>query len=965
MRKLLLIACSFIGMVYLTGQEYLPENIPNGQIKSMISSFKSNSKGPYVSINWYCKDGKVQGAHEPCGDVGGVQRATYSNQVKSLGENSHIFLGQILAATDQKAFLDEENYFSRMKQYQIEKYLRAIDDGWILRKAQYYRGAFQDEDEQNWGHDFFVEYLGDDNLLTQHFFLLREAAKDIPHSGDSNEAQEMRSISKKLAEEESSFTNLRIKIHGQPEISDIQSVKEYKASHQGSLTEAQNKELDDLVAVMTDYFKPMDASVFTGLVDHIADEKIKSTLTDYFQSFTDSSPNGQMSIAADAMWYVRNTILDEDSSEGRLSMFDLSLKLEQFLKTSVSGSDNSSVDDLLEQLCILSRASAACGYTEFWEWDALYSDLAYGGEKKMTLGRMNNFLVAARKQLEWGTTKTGALFENEITIFNGFEPKVHSFIDDRIRGSISLELGNAIGKLGKFIADESSLNNQVMGIPNQSHVHGLNPGYAQGKLVVVEGEDRGVETNPSDIYVFAKAPSDLKPVSGIMTVSEGNLVSHVQLLARNLGIPNAAISADNFSDLKAYDGKEVFYAVTSKGTVLMKEASKMTTEEKNLFTEKEQNTEMITIDTEPIRLDVNQVLNLRDVDATYSGIYCGPKAANMGELKMLFPDHVVEGMVIPFGIFLDHMKMTIPGQNVNYWDFLNETFETGRQMASDGKSAKEVETYELGRLAKLREYIMAMDLKDSFIEDLNSQFVSLLGKPLGEVGVFLRSDTNMEDLDNFTGAGLNLTKFNVRDKEKIITGIKEVWASPYSERSFRWRQKYLTNPEAVFPSILVIPGVNNDCSGVMITKGVESGEDDERTVAFSRGVGGAVDGQIAETWVLKHKVGSSLVSPSRQPINKFLADEGLKYEESSFEKPILTYQNRVDLMKFSNELIKKMTEQNIEGPYDTELGFKDDKIWLFQIRPFVENKNAKSSSYLESITPKVDYNKNISLQTKL
>ena len=74
----------------------------------------------------------------------------------------------------------------------------------------------------------------------------------------------------------------------------------------------------------------------------------------------------------------------------------------------------------------------------------------------------------------------------------------------------------------------------------------------------------------------------------------------------------------------------------------------------------------------------------------------------------------------------------------------------------------------------------------------------------------------MEDLKEFTGAGLNLTLFNVLDKEKIIEGIKDVWASPYTERSFKWRQVYLLNPENVFPSILVIPSVDVDYSGVLI-----------------------------------------------------------------------------------------------------------------------------------------------------
>ena len=77
----------------------------------------------------------------------------------------------------------------------------------------------------------------------------------------------------------------------------------------------------------------------------------------------------------------------------------------------------------------------------------------------------------------------------------------------------------------------------------------------------------------------------------------------------------------------------------------------------------------------------------------------------------------------------------------------------------------------------------------------------------------------MEDLKDFTGAGLNLTLFNVVDYETIIQGIRDVWASPYTERSYKWRQQYLLNPENVFPSILIIPSVDVDYSGVMVTRG--------------------------------------------------------------------------------------------------------------------------------------------------
>jgi len=61
-----------------------------------------------------------------------------------------------------------------------------------------------------------------------------------------------------------------------------------------------------------------------------------------------------------------------------------------------------------------------------------------------------------------------------------------------------------------------------------------------------------------------------------------------------------------------------------------------------------------------------------------------------------------------------------------------------------------------------------------------------------------------------------------------------------------------------------------------------------------------------------------------------------------------------------------MKETNgMQGPYDVELGFQNNKLWLFQVRPFVENKNAASALYLESITPVIDGKKQISLTQKL
>ena len=158
----------------------MAQKIENTQIKSMVEQFKTDPKGPYKDIRWFCPDGTTRPPQERCPEPG-LQRARYKDAVNSLGNTNHIYLGQILAKTDFVEFWDEDNYHSRLKQYELEHYLMRTDNGWILRKAQFYRGAFQAEDEENWGIEFFNWLLSDDNRIEQNFFLVREAAKDVPH----------------------------------------------------------------------------------------------------------------------------------------------------------------------------------------------------------------------------------------------------------------------------------------------------------------------------------------------------------------------------------------------------------------------------------------------------------------------------------------------------------------------------------------------------------------------------------------------------------------------------------------------------------------------------------------------------------------------------------------------------------------------------------------------------------------
>jgi pyruvate,water dikinase len=958
----------FLIVIFLTSCFFVTaQKKDNESIKSLINSYKKDPRGPYNRIKWFCDDGSEREPKDPCPDkIGGIQHADYKASLINLRNSDHLFFGDVLASENINQFLDQANNYSHLKQYQLNRYLFSVDDGWILRRAQYYRGAIQSEDEEEWGKDFFLNILKDDTLVNTKYYLIRQALKDIPHNGDNNTAQLMRSQSKQLSETFSNFMDIRIKIHGQPDVSDIKLVKDYINKNSSKFEAKDKSEFEALVKTMQSFFAPIDFERLKVDLSQVQtkNETYTSLLLFFNSSRSDLKTDYLVSKISNLLYEIKNSITDFKSSSDRLVILDISNQLEKTLLIESQNLKATNLLDIINKVNYLSCAAVGTGLIESWEYSEVQNQLiAPVFKTNLSIEELNQFLNVSRSVVEWSSAMPKATYLDVVNRYNAFEELSYGFIDDKVRSSVALSLGETVSELGAVVAKESNINNNIETLKNQTSVRGLNPGYAMGKLIVVDGNPDDIEVNSNNIYIFERPPSDLKPVAGIMTVSEGNLVSHVQLLARNLGIPNAALSYDDLKTLKSLDGETVFYAVSNKGNVILKEADDMTSTEEDLFNTKERSKNVIEVPVDKIRLDVSKVISMRDVNAEDSGKLCGPKAANLGQLKQMFPEQVVEGLIIPFGIFRDHMNQCFDTEtSVSFWEYLNSIFKTANQMKSDGKSESEIENYQLEALSILKEAIINMPLSPEFKNQIKSQFKSVFKSELGQTPVFLRSDTNMEDLKEFTGAGLNLTLFNILDEDEILKGIKRVWASPYTERSFKWRQKYLSNPENVFPSILIIPSVDVDYSGVMITKGINSGNEDDLTVAFSLGAGGAVDGQSAETRLITAN-DNILLAPARQAdFIRLPKTGGTKPYATTFNAPILNSKNIQSIRELASDIRKNMSN---EQAYDVEFGFENNKVWLFQIRPFVENKQAKSSEYLTSITPKIDSNKSVNLTTTL
>lgn len=944
------------------------QNLPDSNIQNLIESYREDDRGPFKDIRWFCPNDSIQMPREPCAEKGGHQRARHKEAIVKLADNQHIFLGQILATTKIEDFWDAKNYNSRLKQYQLEKFLKESDNGWILEKGQFYRGAFQVEDERAWGKEFLLDILKNNAITDQQFFLLRQAAKMLPHKKETKGSYNIRVVSKNISEAYPKFQDIRVKIHGQPDKTDIDKVVTFQKENNKKLSPNLTAQFEELLTDMKTMYQPVDLNILnTSIKDISSRYPIRQQLETYVREHADFSGEPSRTIAtAEIILAIRQNIAKVSSPSSSLALLDISNDLEALYFKEIAEWIPQNNAEIMDKVCYSAMATAGAGFIENWEWEKVEGKLAVPMTQDILLTDLDDFLATARGVVEWGTGMVNGVYGDVVDLYDGFEPKAKDFTDEIIRSSVLLRLGQNVSVLGDEISEAAGLSNQLFNIAGQSGARGLNPGYAMGQLVVVDSYEEDPEVDNGKIYLFRRPPSSLKPVAGIATVTEGNMVSHVQLLARNLGIPNAVISNENLADLKRFQGKNIFYAVSNEGTVIMKLEEDMSQVEKDLFSKKERSAEKVMVPTEKIDLNQTNVLNMRSVNATSSGVLCGPKAANLGQLKALFPENVVEGLVIPFGIFRKHLDQKMPGQESSYWEYLNQTFLKAEGMQAEGKTASQREEYILKRLAILRKAIERIRLSTSFMKDLRNSFQTAFGTDMGKTPVFLRSDTNMEDLEEFTGAGLNLTKFNVVSNRAIIEGIKEVWASPYTERSFKWRQRYLLNPENVFPSILIIPTVDVEYSGVVITKGITTRDGRDVTAAFSRGAGGAVDGQAAESYLLKHTQENILLSPAREPNYRRLPDSGGSImNKTTFQKNILNEDNLYQLRKLAYDIhhqFPKNPNSPNHGPFDIELGFKNDFPWLFQVRPFVENKRAKSSTYLESISPQIPLDKMVEIR---
>jgi len=907
-----------------------PDSAIINEARALVDAMRASPKGPYSNIQSVCKDGTVlpprPSACVPHG--GGNQFAKFSAQRERLAKLGYP-VGTIYQNFDIGMIRPDARDFTRLRDLPLEAYMIAIDDGWVLRGARSYRGRVQIEDEEVAGRDLLLNTLVKADRA-QDILLLRELARTVPHGGKGGDlVRELRRDSQTLAEINRGFEPLRAEIHGQPTAATLGRVETWARAN-SSLPTDEKALLARVEAQLTALYSPEQTRQRLGRLAG----SLRPNLADIAVTLrSDAAP---LDRTARALALSHETFQMASPADA-LQLLDLMTALEaDALSAARDLPPPSTRAESLRRAALLTDAAYHLGYLSESEARRVARPLrSLTGERT---GTARYAAAVQRLQLApaWAQTHVRYVFAEPLAKYTALDPRAAKFTDDLLRGSVLQPLTEVTEILSRDVGKLSGISASIMGETRSALA--LNPGRAQGRLRVIEpGPDGSLPAYAAtDIVIIPSTIAELFPAAGIITVGEGNPLSHVQILARNLGIPNVVVAPELQTDLAAYDGKTVELAATADGRVLLRRANG----EALPAAKADAPSSIGKTGTVPApQPDLSRIspVPLAELQASLSGKIVGPKAANVGELARLFPDRVAPAVALPFGAFAAHVDAPRAALASSFRDY---------------RAGRITEDAFLIALDTARERVKATPVDPATRAALTEQLKTFNRS----TGVFIRSDTNMEDLPQFTGAGLNLTLPNITGDKALFDGIPQVWSSVYTRRAMAWRSQVLSNPEDVFSSVLLMQSVPSEKSGVLVTTDL-SGQNrpNSLTVSVAYGVGGAVDGESAASYLLTPRQ-DIVLAEAKAPFQRYLKPEGGVGWRPAPSGEVLTKAETTELRKLAAEVVARYPASlGPDGkplPFDIEFGFAGGKLYLLQIRPLVQRGAALAETIVSGVIPK-------------
>lgn len=450
----------------------------------------------------------------------------------------------------------------------------------------------------------------------------------------------------------------------------------------------------------------------------------------------------------------------------------------------------------------------------------------------------------------------------------------------------------------------------------------MNLGTATGRVRIVDDEGGTAALLPDDIAVLRQVPIGLPPVAGVLTERPSTALSHVNLLAKGWGIPNAYVR-DAAAVLKEHAGQWVALKVAASGY----EVRRLTPEEIAALPPRAARmaaTGSVPGSARAIQPDLREtrLLPLAALRARHSAP-CGVKAANLGAMQAarIPGTSVPDGFCIPFAHYDRFMREHGLAARI-------ARMQQQPGFASDPKVRQQA-------LAQLRDEIVQWPVAPATAAAWRAAWQSQLGGG----GVFVRSSSNSEDLPGFSGAGLYATVPNVKTGDALEAAVKKVWASVFNPEAWEARSAAGFGAESVLMGVFVQSAIDATNAGVMITRDpFDAGHPHVTYISAKRGIGiRVVEGRrVAEqvmysSWSKAIQVLSRSAEETALQLDK---DGGVKEVPVEAGRNVLTDELVVRLAAVGAAV--KRTFNAVDQ--DIEWATVGDRIVLLQARPYVERR---------------------------
>jgi hypothetical protein len=342
-------------------------------------------------------------------------------------------------------------------------------------------------------------------------------------------------------------------------------------------------------------------------------------------------------------------------------------------------------------------------------------------------------------------------------------------------------------------------------------------GWAIGRLVQVPSAQIAAAyasgtLRPQDILLTDAVPAEVPYVAGILTLAPATPNSHVAILARTYGIP-FAWSADPGlrSTLPGWSGREVAVRTDAfSGRLRVVDLTGQLTPELRAWLAVRKAVKPLQL-VPKVRLGSywTNTANLKPADVKW----VGGKAANFGLLRRVLPTNSPVAIALTFDLWDDFMDQAMPGG-------LTLRQEIAARLGGVTWPPADIGAV-TGRLAAVRDLIRKTARFNPAQRSAVSALLQQSGVPTDRK-IRFRSSTNVEDTEQFTGAGLydsysgcltddldgDTTGPSACDpgepeERGVFRAIQRVYASFYNDNAFLERRRLGVDESIVGMAVLV------------------------------------------------------------------------------------------------------------------------------------------------------------------